>query len=120
MMSKKSLLSIFDGFPDIILLSFCALGICTSYITYGFILEECFGKDNTVGSVTTFILITQSITNIWVAQFLISINKPNEPQGSLNHRLLIKSTYLQVNNNMANIDTHPRVFLQHLVALLRR
>ena len=74
----------------------CALGICVSYITYGFIQEECFGRDNKVGSVNTFILITQSITNVWVAKVLMLI-QPHTTDDSLgqglNHRLLILSAF---------------------------
>jgi UDP-galactose transporter B1 len=94
MSSHKSIfLSLFYPTQDVILLSFCALGICVSYLTYGFIQEECFGRDKTIGSVTSFILITQSITNVFVAKLLIILFPlKKEDEGGLNHRLLLLST----------------------------
>jgi len=83
-----------------ILLFGCALGICISYLTYGFIQEECLGREKTVtlgGSVTSFILMTQALTNVLVAKLLM-ISIPSQimnetSEGVLNHRLLFLSTF---------------------------
>lgn len=45
--------------------TFCAVGICFSYISYGLLMERLFSGPNHLGP--TFILVTQCITNTIVA-----------------------------------------------------
>ena len=110
------------GSPLLLLL--CATGICTCYLSYGLVQERLFSKDSSsgavraVGSITTFMLVLQCLTNVLVSTLWIRsqsiiffltgregiLNRNVSSQVhkqqihmerlSLNHKLLIMSKFL--------------------------
>lgn len=96
-----------------ILLIICASGICICYVVYGMIQEQVLSKDGNVmqeaGSITTFMLLLQCLTNMVVAMVLMvlqskwkgdgggEIGEHSTSQSSsrymLNHPLLVATAF---------------------------
>ena len=88
----------------IILLLVCASGICSCYLYFGIVQERLLSKEspssailNQIGSITTFMLVLSSATNVIVASFWLLIKSSFFPDSAngvadcrpINHKLLL-------------------------------
>ena len=124
-----------------ILLVVCASGICICYLVYGMIQEQVLSKDGNVmqeaGSITTFMLLLQCLTNMVVAMVLMVLQSKwkggggdgengghsttQSSQYMLNHPLLVASKFLFIlicKDIYMHTPHHYRLCSFHIIAFI--
>lgn len=122
------------GVSNLITLAVCASGICFCYLSYGLILEHIFKSDvttNAKGPITSFLLLGQTTTNVFVAWFWLRVQRrwgwgggvvseksqeERKCEKLLNHRLILIASFcyfgaMQATNESLNYVTYPTATL---------
>jgi len=108
-------------------LAICASGICFCYLSYGIIIEHLLKSVETQGPITSFLLLGQTLTNVVVAWFWLTVEgnifrdskgEKNTEHGNkrLNHKLIMAASFcyfaaMQSTNESLNYVSYPTATL---------